>query len=770
VTTADFNRDGNLDIVAANHQSDSVSVLLGDGVGGFTRTDFAVGYTPSSVVTGDFNGDGKPDLATANYAPPGYASVSVLLGDGMGSFTRTDFAESGAARSITAGDFNRDGKLDLVVACEDLRHEGGLATVLLGDGAGSFTITDFATGDSPLSVTAGDFNGDSKLDLVTPSASSDSVFVLLGNGAGSFGAPTVFAVGTFPEYVMSADFNGDGKPDLVVSNTGSYSISVLLGDGAGGFTRSDLPTGQYPRAVGVGDLNGDGSSDIAVASSVENGSISVRLNNCLPAPAPTPTLSCITPPLGIVGWWAGDGNANDISRNGNNGTLQNSATFATGKVGQAFSLNGIDDYVNVPNSNSFDAITSAISVEAWIKPETPRSTKGFIFGRRDPNVSESFSLAVYDDGKIGVTVRTTGMHPNGSLWVSSPGIIQFGQWQHVAATFIAATGQLSVYINGQQRALSVIEGSSTFSGDLAGVHNLFIGRRQDLNDIGGIEGGSGAAYYKGLIDELTLYSRALSSSEIRAIFNAGSTGKCRTVFSPRPLTSFSFSPAAPTVGQVVHFTDSSTGPSLKRNWDFDGNGFADSTSQNPTHTFTVPGPHHVTLKVVNPYGSSTVTKTVNVNGTGNAPFVTGVTRQYPGLFFSGSGPFNRFDVSVNWNGSPGTVRFSINEAPPIVENGGSSGASHTFKMGQDFPGRLSASTITVTPVNSAGTVGPSWTERVFVSPLPSWASGSAKWFVRNGELKFSLPFEVPFPHWEAKRRVPSWVPGLAGEFGMQESS
>ena len=737
-------------------------------------------------------------------------------------------------------------------------------------------------------------------------------------------------------------------------------------------------------------------------------SFTVRNLRFVGDPTPPPTTGCAAAPSDLVGWWPGDGNANDKSGNGNNGTARNGLTYSNGEVQQAFNLDGTDGFVNVPDSSSFDAITAAVSVEAWIKPDVPPSSRGFVFARRDPNVSESFSLVIYGDGKIGVNLRTTGIHPNGSIWVSSPGVIQFGQWQHVAATFAAATGQLNVYVNGQGRALSVVEGPSTFGGNLADVHNLFIGRRQDLNDIGGIEGEFGASYFKGLIDELSLYGRALSAGEIQAIYNAGAAGKCAaapptcapapagaeggwagdgdardfsgnandgtlqngatfatgkvgqafdlthgldrveiphspsldfttsdeysvdfwmktqphsnahpalvekwseftngsypyvvrlntgqygppgTIFvaafdgtntrsvdsvrrvddnawhhvaavfrhsqkklevyidgsldnssvyttlgsisngdplslgirpspsasreadfnydglldevvvygralsaadiqsiynaggagrcrvgsSPRPSASFGFAPAAPAVGQAVQFTDSSAGQSLKWSWDFDGNGFEDETLQNPSHAFSTPGPYKVTLRVTNAYGTSSVTHTVNVGGATigpGVPFVTGVTRQYPGLFFAGTDLSNRFDVDVNWNGSPGTVRFSINGGQPAVENGVPFGASHSFNMGRDFPAKLSASTITITPVNASGTIGPAWTEHVFVSPLPSWASGPANWVLSKGELKFSLPFEVPVPHWEAKRKVPDIIPYIGGKFGINET-
>src|SRR5262249_21024502 len=96
--------------------------------------------------------------------------------------------------------------------------------------------------------------------------STNTLGVLLNNGAGGLGTAASYAVGTSPQAVASGDFNGDGKPDLVTANAGSNSVSVLLNTGAGGFTAAaDYATGSGTVAVAVGDLNGDGKADLATA-------------------------------------------------------------------------------------------------------------------------------------------------------------------------------------------------------------------------------------------------------------------------------------------------------------------------------------------------------------------------------------------------------------------------------------------------------------------------------------------------------------------------
>ena len=115
VVTADFNNDGSLDLATANSGGNTVSVLLGDGLGGFgAASHFATGTGPRSMAVGDFNNDGNLDVATVNAAAA--SSVSVLLGNGDGAFqppvnTR---AIEGWPKSVAAADFNADGNTDLV--------------------------------------------------------------------------------------------------------------------------------------------------------------------------------------------------------------------------------------------------------------------------------------------------------------------------------------------------------------------------------------------------------------------------------------------------------------------------------------------------------------------------------------------------------------------------------------------------------------------------------------------------------------------------------
>ena len=232
----------------------------------------------NSVAVGDFNRDGRPDLVAASGYPYS-TTVLTFVGDGMGGLgTPVEYtvaktaSGTDATEAIAFGDFNRDGKLDLVTALTG----GKAVAVLMGDGAGRFsTPVHFTTAYKPHSIVVGDFNKDLKPDVAVTSTNTESatstdgyVEVLLGNGAGGLLASTPFRVGESPRGIVTGDFNRDGKPDLAAANK-SNSVSILSGNGAGSFTTAsyNLNPGDVPENLAVGDFNKDGKQDLALAAS-----------------------------------------------------------------------------------------------------------------------------------------------------------------------------------------------------------------------------------------------------------------------------------------------------------------------------------------------------------------------------------------------------------------------------------------------------------------------------------------------------------------------
>ena len=162
-------------------------------------------------------------------------------------------------RSVAAGDFDQDGRLDLVTANEKWFD----VTVLMGHGDGTFAPgEDYSTGNhQPGSIAVGDLDQDGREDLVTANERSNAVTVLLGNGDGTFATLSSYAVGHGPYFVALGDFDQDGRTDVVTSNVYSDDVTLLLGHGDGTFnTPVSYAAGDHPRSVAVGDFDPETAS------------------------------------------------------------------------------------------------------------------------------------------------------------------------------------------------------------------------------------------------------------------------------------------------------------------------------------------------------------------------------------------------------------------------------------------------------------------------------------------------------------------------------
>src|SRR5581483_3283856 len=270
---------------------------------------------------------------------------------------------------------------------------------------------------------------------------------------------------------------------------------------------------------------------------------------------------CLTPPSGLIGWWPGEGNANDVI-NGNNGNAVNT-TYTNGIVGAAFSFDP-EIYgwtgVQIADQPAY-ALTNALTIEGWIRV---RGDGYLIFWRCDNRPgTDPYFLSMNGNNQLNF-----GISDENNDYTSVQVAIPYYQWLHVAATFDGSTGTLSLYTNGvlaAQTVTDIVPFGALVQDDSPGVC------------IGNLNDGQNDFPFVGDIDEISLYNRALSADEILSLYNAGSAGKCDGPFPPFIETQ----PAGQTVveGNSVAFSVSAGGtPPLSYQWTFNNSNIPGATN------------------------------------------------------------------------------------------------------------------------------------------------------------------------------------------------
>jgi hypothetical protein len=292
IVTGDFNNDGNLDFAAlygtpggdCNFNTGTLSIFLGNGAGGFTlaHSYSTLGSVPIhdavyGLVAADLRGNGHLDLLAID---PNNG-IDVFLGNGDGTFVAPTAAvpipSPGNSNSEAVADLNHDGKLDLVVASE---NNGDGIYVLLGNGDGTFQTPVFyqqGSNSGAMAVAIGPLTKTSHGDVVM--GTGNGVYVYLNNGDGTFKTPPALYGPSWTNSIVFADVNHDGKNDLVVSSSSSGAVWFMPGNGKGGFaTALAFATAGQPNNVVVADFNGDKKLDFATSNAAGEW-ISVGLGN-----------------------------------------------------------------------------------------------------------------------------------------------------------------------------------------------------------------------------------------------------------------------------------------------------------------------------------------------------------------------------------------------------------------------------------------------------------------------------------------------------------
>jgi hypothetical protein len=584
LVTGDVDGDGKLDLITTDVGGNTVSVYRNQSAPGSLSSNsfapfvsFATGAGPRSVALADLDADGRPEIVTANYDS---STVSVLRNTGVtGQIFSNSFAPrfnlpAGAgAHGLAVADLDGDGRPDLATA----NAIGASMSLFRNVGSGPVASNSFAPivtipgPDHAHFVRAADLDADGRAELLVTSYLGQTLTVYRNQAdsgvlnSNSFTAGVTLALAGRGHTISLGDLNGDARLDIAVDTEIGDSIALFQNQSApGGFTndalaaRVDLAAGWNAWGSSVGDLDGDGRPDIIFANTYDD-IISIYHNRSTMLTNPPPG-TCVPSLPDLVGWWRGDGNVTD-SIAGNNGVFQGGGSYSGGKVAQAFMLDGAGAGVRIAATAALDVGKEAgMTIEAWIYPTNISSGGSIVEWSRDlggspygahlwtghPSRDPGFFFANLAD--------TTGN------WrvIEKEGALVANTYQHVAVTYDRTTGLARLFVNGamvQESNLGIFTPQTS--------DHLFIGRRP---------AGEGSEYsFAGQIDEVSVYRRALTPGEILAIYTADAAGKCAPTALPPHITQ---QPQSVTTNANAHvrFAVMATGiPTPNYQWFFNGN-------------------------------------------------------------------------------------------------------------------------------------------------------------------------------------------------------
>jgi hypothetical protein len=487
----DFNRDGKADLAVTSGLNNSVEILQGNGDGTFqanplvipvgTQQNFMGSIQP--VAVGDFLHNGKLDLAVAN---PGSNTVSVLLGNGDGTFgPRVEYPVGTVPLSVAALDLG-NGHVDLVVA----NHDSSDVSVLVGNGDGTFQPAQnidvkaqaFGLDSHPLTLRGGDFNGDGKPDvLISQFAGADAgeslVTVLLGNGDGTLRSPITRDVGFGSIGLAVNDFDGDGKLDFAMSEAFGGQLRVFPGNGDGTFgsPRAFASGGAFPGSPASGDFNGDGRPDLVVPIPFSN-AVGVLLNTSGQAAATTTTLNTSVPAAVF-------GQAQTLTANVSSpaGTPTGNVTFFDGKTALGSApLNAAGQAtLTVALAIGNHVLTASFGGSNAFDPSTSAAVAGTVSPAATAVVLSASTNPVRTGAPVTFTATVTAVAPGAG---TPTGTVTFFDGGTVLGTVkVNANGQasltLSLAIVGSHAIKAAYSGDSNFTAGSQTIAEQVVTRR-----------------------------------------------------------------------------------------------------------------------------------------------------------------------------------------------------------------------------------------------------------------------------------------------------
>lgn len=259
--TADFDYDGKIDFAFGSADNQELSVLLGDGWGGFSKQkNLAEGHVTKGLAVLDFDGDGDEDIVLTNQEKN---QLSLYTNTGKGNFSfRSQELDASEPTAVEAADANNDGILDLFIGFFGSKKIG----ILLGDGKGGFDISDEVTVmGSPWMLAVADLNGDNFADVASVNSKGNVIAVILCDGTGGLGSPKAYALANAlePKAIDLGDLDGDGDLDMVTANHGSNNFVVWENNATGVMSKAAILKGsKNPSYVVLSDRDNDGDLDI----------------------------------------------------------------------------------------------------------------------------------------------------------------------------------------------------------------------------------------------------------------------------------------------------------------------------------------------------------------------------------------------------------------------------------------------------------------------------------------------------------------------------